>query len=361
MAVNKRKKKKFSNFKKFLCIYCGILLLAGVVTLIMLHSLLKDYEEGIPTGTMEKVAEQFTAEGIGKLIADNNVEMSEFETNETIADYFRGKIDDGEITYKKKAGEYSENTPVYVVYAGDTAIAKVTLKSKGKNAHKFNKWTLGEISFGDYTKDLTSAKITVPTGAELSINGVKVNDSYKTETGVKFAPCLHVSDYVETPTNEVYEVGQLIAQPDIKATLGGTELQVEYDKKTGYVAYYPGDDELFKSQESRIYTIAEQYGAYIINRGSLSKLSSYMIGTAAEYVSDIPAIWAYLWGKSYTYKFNNESITNFRKYSDDCFSCDVYYDLYVDYTTGNTTYKTSLTYTFVKQKGTWLLADFIIN
>ena len=39
----------------------------------------------------------------------------------------------------------------------------------------------------------------------------------------------------------------------------------------------------------------------------------------------------------------------------------VYYDLYVDYTTGNTTYKTSLTYTFVKQKGTWLLADFIIN
>ena len=73
MAVNKRKKKKFSNFKKFLCIYCGILLLAGVVTLIMLHSLLKDYEEGIPTGTMEKVAEQFTAEGIGKRIADNNV------------------------------------------------------------------------------------------------------------------------------------------------------------------------------------------------------------------------------------------------------------------------------------------------
>ena len=43
--------------------------------------------------------------------------------------------------------------------------------------------------------------------------------------------------------------------------------------------------------------------------------SSYMVGTAAEYVSDIPAIWAYLWGKSYTYQFNNESITNFRKYS----------------------------------------------
>ena len=171
----------------------------------------------------------------------------------------------------------------------------------------------------------------------------------------------------------MYDVGQLIAKPDITAKLNGKDLTVDYDTSvstpeprrcstTAWLPiYYPSDDELYKSMESRIYTIAEQYGAYIINRGSLSKLSSYMVGTAAEYVSDIPAIWAYLWGKSYTYQFNNESITNFRKYSDKCFSCDVYYDLYVDYKTGNTTYKTSLTYTFVKQNGTWMLADFLIN
>ena len=65
MTGNKKRKKKFSNFKKFLCIYCGILLIVGVVVLIMLHSLLKDYEEGIPSGAMDKVAEQFTPDGIG--------------------------------------------------------------------------------------------------------------------------------------------------------------------------------------------------------------------------------------------------------------------------------------------------------
>jgi hypothetical protein len=69
MPRNNKRKKKLSIFKKFLCIYCGILLLAGVITLIMLHSLLKDYEEGMPSGTMDKIVNQFTPDGIGKLLS----------------------------------------------------------------------------------------------------------------------------------------------------------------------------------------------------------------------------------------------------------------------------------------------------
>ena len=125
MPRNNKRKKKLSNFKKFLCIYCGILLLAGVITLIMLHSLLKDYEEGMPSGAMDKIVNQFTPDGIGKLLSDNSVKVNEFETNDTITSYFTDKLNDGTVSYKKKAGEYSEKTPVYVVYAGDTPIAKV--------------------------------------------------------------------------------------------------------------------------------------------------------------------------------------------------------------------------------------------
>ena len=53
--------------------------------------------------------------------------------------------------------------------------------------------------------------------------------------------------------------------------------------------------------------------------------------------------------------------SNFRKYSDNCFSCDVYYDLYVDWKDGNKTYNTSVTYTYVKTNGAWYVADFILN
>ena len=108
MPRNNKRKKKLSNFKKFLCIYCGILLLAGVITLIMLHSLLKDYEEGMPSGTMDKIVNQFTPDGIGKLLSYNDVKVNEFETNDTIAAYFTDRLNDGTVSYKKKAGEYSE-------------------------------------------------------------------------------------------------------------------------------------------------------------------------------------------------------------------------------------------------------------
>ena len=99
MPRNNKRKKKLSNFKKFLCIYCGILLLAGVITLIMLHSLLKDYEEGMPSGTMDKIVNQFTPDGIGKLLSDNDVKVNEFETNDT--------------TY---TGVFSEYSPAFFLY-----------------------------------------------------------------------------------------------------------------------------------------------------------------------------------------------------------------------------------------------------
>ena len=95
-------------------------------------------------------------------------------------------------------------------------------------------------------RNLAEVKITAPTGADVYINGVQVTDTYKIESEVKFAPCLHVSDYVTVPTNDVYDVGQLIAKPDITAKLNGKDLTVDYDKKTGYTIYYPSDDELYK-------------------------------------------------------------------------------------------------------------------
>ncbi len=358
----KRGKKRFKAFSKFLLAYAGILAALIVIVWIMLVGFMRDYEEGRPNVAMDKIISQFEPDNIEKLLDENGISLNEFENNAVIAAYLKEKLGGSEISYKKKAGEFSEETPVYIVYAGDAAIAKVSLAENGKNAHKFKKWKLGTVSF-DGCMDNEQKKemvFTVPSGSTIQLNGVEVGESYITEEAVQFEPCMHVGDYVDTPVKTVYTVSGLIMEPDVKVIYNGEELAAE-EQDGSYTAEYPSDEELLAQQQDHIMSIAEDYGRYIINRGSLSKLNANMIGNAREYVSDIPAIWAFLWGMTYTYEFQNESISNFRKYSDDCFSCDIYYDLYVKWNNGSKTYNTSLTYTFVKVDGKWYVADMIIN
>lgn len=362
MANTRAKKRKLKAFSKFLIIYTTALAVVIAVVWIMLYSLMKDYEEGRPNVTMDKIIGQFTAENVENMLNESNVTFNEFENNQRVAEYLKERLGNDTVSYKKKAGEYSEDTPVYVVYANETAIAKVTLAANGKNAHKFTKWKLGTISFDGYTdknkKDTFT--FTVPKNSVLQINGVTVSENYITEDDVAFDPCRHVSEYVTAPAQTVYTVTGLIAQPEVAVTYNGAALEVT-EQDGSYSAGYPTDEQMLAEHQDNIMSIAKDYGRYIINRGSLAKLNTNMIGYARDYVSDIPAIWAFLYGMTYTYEFQNESITNFTKYSDDCFSCDIYYDLYVAWGNGDKTYNTSLTYTFVQTDGKWYVADFIIN
>lgn len=363
--VNKRKKKKkkrINKFARFLICYSAVLAAAMVVCWIVLYGFIKDYEEGRPSSQMDKIISYFTADNVENLLNESSVKVNEFETNEQIAGYLEGKLGNETVTYRKKSREYSESTPVYVVYAGDTPIAKVSLVQNGKNSHNFTKWKMGSVSFDDYSDKSNNNTITIsaPSDSKVMVNGIEVGDSYIKESGQEFSPCKHVGDYVEKPLRTVYEISGLVAQPQVEAELSGVNLEIVNENNT-YTAEYPSDDDMLAEMQDDITSIARNYGKYIINRGSLSSLTSRMVGYANEYISDIPAVWAFLYGKTYTYEFNNENISNFRKYSDDCFSCDVYYDLYVDWKDGNKTYNTSVTYTFVKTDGEWYVADFIIN
>lgn len=364
----KRKKKnkgflngiKLSGFGKFLLTYSGILVGIVVILLVLLYGLLKDYEKSMPNNTIEVFAKDFTPDNISNILSENGIKVNEFETVDTVADYFKKIMQDETVTYSRKAGEFTNTSPVYMIKAGKTAIAKVTLVEKGKNAHKFTEWKVGSVSIDGYIDGDKNITITAPKGSTVYINGVQVNDSYITDRNVIPEAVRNVSAFVETPTANTYKVSGLLATPEITAKLNGKDLAVNVDKQKCTVSW-PSDDALLEAQKANINSINEAYGKYIINRGSLSALTKNLVGTAKTQVSDIPAVWAFLYGMTYTYEFKNQSITNMVKYSDNCFSCNIYYDLYVKWNSGDKTYNTSMVYTFVKTGGNWYLADFSIN
>lgn len=360
-AQKKNKKKKFrlSGFGRFLVIYSGCIVVIMLVLLFLLYGLLKDYEGGIPDNTMAEIARDFTPDRVETLIQKDTIEISEFESTDYIVQYLKDALREQTVSYKRKSGEYTNNNPVYLVLAGEKPIAKVKLADNGLNGHKFQTWKLGEIIFDGFVDASGGAEITAPSAAVVKINGVVVKDSYVTETDIVVSETRNVGEYTEVATSRKIKVDKLMTTPVVTAELDGKELEAVWVQNQ-CTFQYPKDDALLAEITDRALTVSESYGRYIINRGNLSQLQSHMVGNAKELVSDIPAIWAYLYGKTYTYEFRNESVTNLVKYSDTCVSCQIHYDLYVDWTAGNTNYDTNMVYTFVKIDGVWYLADFSI-
>jgi len=351
------KRTKLNKFGIFLLSYSGILVSIVIVLLLLLYGVLKDYEKSMPNNTMNKVVEEFTADNIEQLLNDNSVKINEFETVSSVADYFKLKMQDSEVTYKRKSGEFTNATPIYVIKAGDATIAKVTLTENGKNAHKFTEWKLDSISFDGYIDAENDITITAPSSAVVKLNGVKIGDSYITQKDVKFDIVKNVDSFIKAPTNVVYKVTGLMMQPVITASLNGTDLAVAVDGKVCTVNY-PTDATLFEAQKPNINALNEAFGKYLINRGTLETLNKFLVGNAKNKMSNIEATWAFLYGKTYTYEFRNQTFTNMIKYSDNCYSCQTFYQLYVKWGEGEKTYDTGMTDTFVKINGSWFLADF---
>lgn len=207
--------KRLSSFKKFLIIYASALIVIIAAALVILHGFLKDYESGRPANTMDTLVAHIEKGNVGEWIKKSGL-LGEFETESIVSDYFRDTFEGKQISYKKKAGEYSESTPVYVLYADDDKIASVSLDESRKNAHKFTEWKISSINFNVNAQDKSHAvKVTVPKGSDVELNGVKVSSDYITgESSVDL--CKHVSDYVDTPVNDTYEITGLFQLQTLK-------------------------------------------------------------------------------------------------------------------------------------------------
>lgn len=364
MEENRKKRKsKRKNFKKFLFIYIGVFAVFMVVTWLLLYSFIKDYEEGQPRHVLDELVENFTEDNLKKLIGDD-ISTCEFETKEQVISYMEECSKEGELTYRKKANkDGDDNTLVYELIAGKKAIAKVSLVSEKKNKHNFDVWTIGNVNVSDYItgEDAQAYRIVVPAGSVVTLNGKTVGTEYLLDEVVTAEACKNVSDFVKQPTMSAYEVKGLLFAPTVEATLDGKQLE-KTEEKSGVQFAYPEDPELLEERKSSIETLAKNYGLYLINKLDLSELQKEMIGSAAEYVSDIPAIWAYKSGGKE--RFEDVEITNCRRYSEDCFSVDIYYKLVVTWDRDDIQdkeYKTAMTYTYVKYNGEWRLADFVLG
>lgn len=353
------KKKKISAFSAFLMTYVVLLVILILVGLMYIWRLLIDYEAAMPDVNIERYIPQFSRENISALLEKYPVTVNEYNSQEDVKNYFAKKLEGKEISYRKLTGKYTNKTPVYEILAGDEVIASASLTEIGKSKYNFSVWDMTDVNFNDYVTERKNCLIRIPSNASIFVNGNLIDEKYFVkEEEVELTG--NIKDYVQTvPSYRIYEITDLIADPKIEVQGNAIESvdHPEYD-----LCYQYKEDDVLKLQvQDRILAMAHAYGTYIINRGSLENMKSFMIGKAREYVSDIPAVWAYLYGQEYSWTFTDEEISNFVRYSEDCFSCDVNFTLNVVYGGRSISYATHFKCMYVLQGNNWYLADFILE
>lgn len=233
------KRKKLSGFSRFLLIYSAAFLVVVAVALVFFWKYIAAYEISRPEHEMDDVVLAMeTSEGssdLAKVFA-----VSDFEDKDTVfSDIYSTYIEGQSCTYRKMAGEYTDETPVYVLRAGSIDLFKLSLKPKGENAAGYG-FQLWELSTLELLKDNTrTVTILVPPGASVSVNGIAVSDDYITDDHVEYENLTEQEKRFNADFDAyrvLYTIDNIYGKVEVSVVdAEGTELVAESDNENDFV------------------------------------------------------------------------------------------------------------------------------
>ena len=238
-ASLRTKPKKKKKFGLALLIYALVLLVVIGAGMFLLWKYVDAYERSRP----EHVVDAFMA-SVDETYWENLTESStamfpttDFENSNDIArqcfEAVRGQL----YTYRKRAADSTEDAPAYTIRVGGNDFAKLTLRRYGSAGFGFSTWVPDTVELlPEFVPQARTVTITVPTGSQITLNGVAVPDRMITETSV----CAELSELEKSftttvPTMSVYSVEGLYGNLDVKVNdPTGRELVPSYADGTLY-------------------------------------------------------------------------------------------------------------------------------
>lgn len=357
-----RMKKKW-KFKLFLLIYSILWCIGIIIGLNLLWDFLDDYENSMPVHVMEENLPMFGEEECETLLhMDGLIEPSKFETKEMIKNIYINSIHGKSISFEKKAGEYSDEHPVYLIKADQDDLAVVTLKKrKGKSHFGFTRWEFGTVS--NFMSASHEVIISVPSNASISLNGIPVGDEYivSKDNGVETLD--HVIGLAgEIPFMVTYRISGLYEsqiEPEVKG-FDGTLLTAVAKEDGSLVCDFSSPQVLISESTPRILAWIETYGRYITNDGEFEELEPYLLKGSPAYQS-LKSVVTDWFTDHDSVEYKNQKAENFKSYNETCFSCEVSFDQIIHRNGEEYVYSSNLLLIFIKDNGQWLLSDMSIQ
>jgi len=364
MDIRRETSRKKSVFYICYFTFFSFLIIAILIGLKYLWGVLGNYEQCLPEYVIENIVNSFKNKDYESIYTSANISLSEFEDKLTFNSYMENKISKGEIIAQKEPKSKSlPNELVYSIFSGENKLASVSLNIlPEKSKYGFKKYEVGGLS--NVLNAENSVTILAPDTAKVFLNGIEVSQKYVSEKDLTFSELKNIPEGYPQPRLVKYYINGLIFEPKITATgYLGNNLEATKNDKTGEIVIFPNATQSFADELSpMVVEVAQTYTKYVTKDTTFAELSKYFMKEISlyKYLSNLDVNF---YADHDKYEFLNTKTSNFKMYSDECFSCDISYDHYVYRTSHNKKYHypSNLTFYFLKKNDKWQVFNMNIN
>lgn len=249
-----------------------------------------------------------------------------------------------------KSIEYApdnSDTSKYKLYSNKKYLATLDLVQSSDG-----KW----LASTEFSGDLNYT-VEVPTGLSIEVNGIAVDDTYKTATDTVASNFTQLTDTSSAPHVDTYTFKNLLGEPSITVVGqdGYTTLQ-DVLSDTIFIGKASTDADL----ASQFTNDAVIFASFPTRDGSLGSIANVSI-TASDFYTRISSLQNTWFSDHSTSQFSNVTASNIIQQSDDTMVGYVTFDYYAANSEVNRTWHGGYQMTFMKVNGSWKVAGLGID
>ncbi len=312
-----------------------------------------DYEAAQPTAKAEEIFHQlFDDPDWGALYESAGITDTEYEGKHAFVAYMEAKVGDQTLTYQETSAGLSGKK--YFVKLGDEKLAAFTMQTDGDptSITEVCDWYLDSVSL--FYDRANGYRIQTVDGHLPMINGVPLSDDHIIQMSTsKNDDSGFLPEGVTTAKSSIYEITGLIAEPTITVVdKDGNQMEVIQDD-TGMYVEQAKEVSISEEEKTVALTALKTYAKYQVKEASGGDLANYFDPTGSAYKSIMQTVLAWTKGNN-GIEFNNDSVTNYCRYSDSMFSVYVTTELTIKLTDGGSQTKPiNATLLFSNAGGRW--------
>ena len=202
----KRNKIFSGKFILGLILYALVFLALVGAGLSVFWKYIEAYELSRPKNTVTAFVDQLNP---NQMCSGSDELYASVDQNLQTRDQFDQVIRDsltGDISYAKKSSASTENRQVYVLRSGRTAIGTFAIEAGEEDKYGFRRWQVSDSTFDFSFLMGEGVQVTVPSQYIVKVNGVALDESYQTATGIEYSALAEFYGDYALPTMVSYTV-----------------------------------------------------------------------------------------------------------------------------------------------------------